>query len=216
MEQIIRYCTPFIAIVMVAVQGWEKKKMVDFPKAETKREKKYLTIQPIVLIICSVYLVMCYESIYFLSGWKLICILGLLGLIAYVDYKIQLIPNEFLKMAFIIRVVILILELILDFATGITILVSECIGCIVLLVFGAILRMISRNGFGMGDIKLLAILPLFLGIAGCMEATFYSMIFIFIQACVCLITGKKNKTDVLPFAPAVLVGVFVWTIGLGV
>lgn len=216
MEQMIRYSTPLIAIVMIVVQRWEKKKIVDFPKAETKKEKEYLAIQSIVLIICSIYLAMCYEPTDIFSGWKVICILGLMGLIAYVDYKIQLIPNEFLKMAFIIRIVVLILEVFLDFSTGIANLISECIGCIVLLIFGLILRIISRNGFGMGDIKLLSVLPLFLGIVGCMEATFYSMIIIFIQACVCLIVGKKNKTDELPFAPAVLGGVFIWTIGLGV
>lgn len=215
MEQVIRYSLPIVAFAMIGIQYWMQRKIEDFPLAETNKEKKYLFIEKIILFLISIYLMFIDSSLGYFYSWKIICIIGLLLLIAFVDYKVQLIPNEFLAVGLVIRIVILGVEVLVDFAKALISIKLEMIGCVMMLLMCALLRVISRKGVGMGDIKLLAIFPLFLGIPGCFEAAFYAMIVIFIQACICLLTHKKDKKDVLPFAPAILIGVLMWTICLG-
>lgn len=101
------------------------------------------------------------------------------------------------------RGIILIPELCISPMDAVAQFLSELIGCGILLAFCLLVRIVSRKGLGMGDVKLFSILPLFLGALGGMRAMMYSMVIIFVQACFCLITKRKGKKDVLPFAPSI-------------
>lgn len=215
MEQIMRYSIFLIAGGMCIIQRYLRKQIKDFPKAESKCEEKYLIFQPVILLICSIYLIFCCDTVEYLYGWKLMSLVAILAEVAYVDYKLQIIPNEYLKIGILLRGIILVIELLQNPSAGISNLINELLGCVTLFVFCVLLRIISRQGLGMGDLKLLAMMPLFLGIVGCLETTFYAIIIIFVQACVCLITRKKGKKDTLPFAPAICGGTLVWILCLG-
>lgn len=214
MEQVIRYALPIVAVGMFGIQQWIKKRTGDFPEAETKIEKGYLRGQSVFLIISALLLMFRYDGTQLFATWKMIVILGLLLVLAYMDYKVQLIPNEYIAAGLLLRIAIFLLEAVADFENAIVTIMFELIACMIMLILWLILRFISRKGVGMGDIKLLALLPLFLGIVGCFEATLYAMVLFFIQACYCILTRKKGKKDVLPFAPAILGGVMIWMVCL--
>jgi len=67
---------------------------------------------------------------------------------------------------------------------------------------------VVKNGFGMGDIKLMFIMILYLGFAGSFSAIFMSLVLSMIASIYLLIKKEKNKKDTIPFAPFVLIGTY--------
>ena len=115
-----------------------------------------------------------------------------------------------------LRGIIFLIEILQNPMDAAAQMIAELIGCGVLLAFSLLIRILSRKGLGMGDVKLFSILPLFLGALGGMRAVIYSMLIIFVQAVFCLITKRKGKKDVLPFAPAIAGGTWIIVILSGV
>ena len=68
---------------------------------------------------------------------------------------------------------------------------------------------IVKNGLGMGDVKLLILIGLLEGMDGAISSLFISMLIIFTVSIVLIIAKKKSKTDMLPFAPYILIGTII-------
>ena len=66
--------------------------------------------------------------------------------------------------------------------------------------------LIFRNSIGMGDVKLFALMGLYQGLWGAFNAVFFSFVVSFVAAVALLATRKKNRKDVIPFGPSVLLG----------
>ena len=207
--ELIRYSTLLIVILACVWIYCEQKRNTEFPAVETKKGKYYFRIMPVILAAMLVYLIWHNRELSVFALWKAGSVLALVWLIAYVDYKVQLIPNRYLLAALIVRGIIFLFELINAPARACTQIISELLGGAMLLAFCFLLRILSRKGMGMGDVKLFSVLPLFLGIWGGFRALIYAMIIIFIQSVVCLITKKKGKSDVIAFGPAIAGGVWI-------
>lgn len=63
-----------------------------------------------------------------------------------------------------------------------------------------------KNGVGMGDIKLILLMSLYLGIQGIFGVLFMSLIVIFFAGLYLMIIKKRSKREAIPFAPAILAG----------
>lgn len=209
MKVIIKYGVLFSVAIMSYLLSLFGKKNYRFPEAETDIEKIYLKAAPVVSLFMAAYMIFFIEEMALLQIWKYMIIFSLLWMIAFVDYKCQLILNEYILMGIGIRGLLWIIEVVLSPQNSFYEILAEIIGSFCLLMFGVILRFLSRKGFGMGDIKLLALLPFFLGTLYAFRVVLYSMVIIFIQACFCLVTNRKGRKDILPFAPAVLGGTVV-------
>lgn len=209
MEEALRYSTILMAGIMIGAVYWTGKKRKESVCLEEKRTKLYFYGIFPALLFLSFYLILSPAQIEVTAMWKRICIAAVLWPVAYVDFKKHLIPNTYLLLALGCRVVIFLAEVLQSPMNGLAQLISEIIGSLVLLAFCLLMRLLSRKGLGMGDVKLFAVLPLFLGVLGGMRALLYAMILIFIQSCFCLITKRKGKKDVLPFAPAIEAGVWI-------
>lgn len=90
-------------------------------------------------------------------------VLLLLGKIAAVDDKYKVIPNEYLLLGILLRGILLILEMTEDFFGTWQNLFFDLTGSVVVLGVCLLSRILSKNGIGMGDVKLLALLPFWLG-----------------------------------------------------
>ena len=212
----MRYSTLLIAIGMSLVIYYTLKKWTGLPNVESEKSKWYFRIMPIALLGIALYLsVRCMDMPY-IAMWKRICILGILWGIAYVDQKENIIPNQYLLLCLGLRGIIFLIEILQNPMDAAAQMIAELIGCGVLLAFSLLIRILSRKGLGMGDVKLFSILPLFLGALGGMRAVIYSMLIIFVQAVFCLITKRIGKKDVLPFAPAIAGGTWIIVILSGV
>ncbi|MBO7690663.1 MAG: prepilin peptidase [Clostridia bacterium] len=74
---------------------------------------------------------------------------------------------------------------------------------------GVLCRLIAREGFGMGDVKLLPGLGAFLGLDLFLRAMAVTGLVSFMTAVVLLLTRKLTRTDSLPFAPFLALGAVV-------
>lgn len=210
MAVLFRYSTIFVAVIMSVLQQYMIRKEKEIPQIETKRQKLYFYLHPIALTGIAVYISLMCSDLNVLLIWRELIMLSFLWIIAYVDFRVQLIPNRLLLFALFLRGLVLICEFVWE-PSGIPgEIMAELVGCTVLLLFFILLRFVSKKGLGMGDIKLFAILPLFFGVMGSLRLVIYSMLIIFVQSCICLLAGKKGRKDVLPFAPAILGGTWVY------
>lgn len=142
---------------------------------------------------------------YFMMEKRIIILFLLFG-IAIVDVKCYVILPQFLWMGLGIRVFFLFLEGFHDVYGAFSQIVSEAAGSGLILVVSLLVYFFSGKGIGMGDVKLFSFLSLFLGFKDSVRAIFYALLFLLTSTCLCLVTKKKTKKDVLPFAPALLGG----------
>lgn len=140
---------------------------------------------------------------------KRLFVVALLWSVALKDYKEFRIPNRLLLAALIARVLLIVPEGILCGKEIFPILLREIIACVGSIVFCGITMLISRGSLGMGDLKLFAVMALFLGIEGVCYAGFLSVFVAFLAAIVLLLAKMKGRKDAIPFAPFILVGTII-------
>ena len=126
------------------------------------------------------------------------------------------IPNKILLAGLYLRAVCLIAEVILYKKAIIKMLFTEFLAVIVIFLICMLLNFIMKNAIGMGDIKLLILMALYIGDSGIIPAIVFSLFVSFFISIYFLITGKKGKKDVIPFAPSVLAGTYLSIFLLGI
>lgn len=181
-----------------------------------KRDSKEMTKPMIIYSAISVFVVFgitlvllfIYKDNTFAFNLKRVSLLAFLWPIAYIDYKEYRIPNTFILMGLVSRVLILMVELFMKEPMLLNI-VSELIATGIL-VFGTVLcRLMIKNAIGAGDIKLFIVMGLLLGLDGTWGAVFMSLIVSFFVAVFLLISKKKSREDNIPFGPAIAIGTYV-------
>ena len=153
------------------------------------------------------------------SSWvfavKRIVLFTALWPIAFIDYRKHIIPNKLLCFLLIVRLVIAIAEMICDFKSA----KSELLSCLIagagIAIILCIMRLIVKEGIGFGDIKLFAVMGLFLGVRGSIPSIFMSFVISFFVSVYMLISKRKSRKDQIAFAPSILVGTMLSIIFLG-
>jgi len=125
---------------------------------------------------------------------------------AFRDWKEGIIPNRYLMRGIEVRVFLLLFEVWLEgFESILHLLMKAFIGILIFL-GGILIRKMTGNGLGIGDIKLFSVMALYLSAREWIEALFYSCIF-----CMTLAFGLfciKKPRNKFPFAPAVFLSSF--------
>lgn len=140
---------------------------------------------------------------------KLLALIALLLPTAVVDLRTQKIPNSFLLSSLVIWAALTVIEVIFDPADAVSTLIDSFIAGAIIGAFFLVLLLVSRNGIGMGDVKLFAVIGLYQGVWGAVSSVFASMLVSFVVAIVLLIARKKGKKDAMPFAPCIFAGTFI-------
>ncbi|MGI6097042.1 MAG: prepilin peptidase [Dethiobacteria bacterium] len=68
---------------------------------------------------------------------------------------------------------------------------------------------ISRGGMGAGDMKLMALVGFYLGLADTLMVIFFAFVFGGLSSIVLLLLKQRSRRDYLPFAPFIALAVFV-------
>lgn len=126
--------------------------------------------------------------------------------IAALDYKYHIVPNRALLILLIMRVVIIPFEVSAGFAQFAEDLRAELITGAVFFGFFLLMRFFQRGGLGMGDVKLLALMPLLYGPTLAVSSLVASFLIIFVVSLTLLGLKRKKMEDGLPLAPSVLIG----------
>ncbi len=136
-------------------------------------------------------------------------ILTVLWVSAYFDVKSFVIPNQIITIGLIAKVLMLGIELVFE-RDGLGVrFIEQLITAAVLVVVGIVFSIIMKNGIGMGDIKLFAVMGLFFGTMGSLTAIFLSLVASFFVSIAYLILKKATKKDPVPFAPCALAGTYI-------
>ena len=173
------------------------------------------------LIIASLVAVLCMLLLFYKKSFifitKRLVLVSLLWPMAVYDFKEYRIPNKLVLSGLILRVLIFLAEIVtIGFPAVFTSLISECIAAVGAAVVCLLCMLLSRGSLGMGDLKLLVMMALLLGVEGICYSMFVSVFFAFVCAIVLLISKKKGRKDHMPFAPCILAGTIVALILCGV
>lgn len=153
------------------------------------------------------------ESIWFVT--KRICCLGLLFPSAVIDFRDHKIPNKLLFIYICLRIVVLLFEGLMGNGHFMATFLDETISVIFVLGITLLCRLIVKNGICMGDIKMMALMAMFLGSQSLINALFVSLWICFFEAIGLMVWKKKSKKDAIAFAPSVLMGTIISVILTG-
>lgn len=151
--------------------------------------------------------------LYFRSGsdyvqmYKELLLIYGVFLIAFIDFRERIIPNKIVLALFVIRIGFLIYELIIAFDVWKAVLIYPTLGGLIGGVIIVLAMLVSRKGVGMGDVKLFAIIGLFVSSTKIIPTLFYSILASALFGIVLLTTRKAKLKDSMPMAPFALIGV---------
>ena len=130
-------------------------------------------------------------------------------LLAKIDYHEKKIPNVIILVLIIIRVPFLIYELIISNEIWQSVLLYPVIGAAIGAGVIIVAMILSRSGIGMGDVKMLLVIGLYVGSTEIIDTMFYMFFLSAIGGVFLLITRKAKMKDSIPMAPFAFAGVAV-------
>lgn len=166
----------------------------------------YFVVLAIVCILFVVFFRTIYIETSLLHQVKLLTLILILFPTALVDHKVQLIPNDFMLGALIIRMIFYVIEFFISPNMILMNLKDGFLSAAVIAGFFLIIHILFKNSIGMGDVKLFAIIGLYQGIWGASSAVFFSLVASFFLSVVLLLMKKVTKKDCISFAPSILLG----------
>lgn len=126
--------------------------------------------------------------------------------IAIIDYKKNIIPNRLLLTMFEIGIVLTFIYGISNINSSMDMLLGALLGAGIFGILTFLGRMVSGDeAMGMGDVKMFAVLGLYLGSSNILLVSIISFIIASIYAIIMIIAKKKKLKDYLPFGPFVLI-----------
>ena len=135
---------------------------------------------------------------------------------AYVDFKVHLIPNKILLISILLRIAWLLVEILLPDTNILFILLSSLIAAAALIITSLLCRLLIPNSVGMGDVKILGVMGLYLGMDKVWGALFLAFFTLFVACVFLLITKKASRKSEVAFAPFLLAGTIIGALAVGI
>lgn len=132
-----------------------------------------------------------------------------------IDGKTHRIPNQIVAIMFGGGVVFLIWELVMLRKEAVGKILMHIIGLIGCLLLFYIMARLTKDGMGMGDVKLIAVTGWVLGISQTLITILFALIICTIIALFLLVGKKKSKKDQIPFGPFMFFGYIVMLLLFG-
>ena len=137
---------------------------------------------------------------------KWLVLLVFLTVFAIRDIKEYRISNNILLFALSVRFGIFIIEFFINKIKLETLLLKS-ISIICIILAGVIVNILTHSGIGFGDIKLLAMIALYINISDIVDIIINSIFVMGAITVILLVIRKKGRKDMIPFAPAILIAV---------
>ena len=190
----LRFCPGLLVpAIGIFISGWQGRDC----------ESSFSFRKPFVELLTGLLFVLClYSVVPSIHLFKALVLTCFLIVISFIDYDHSLIFDSVLIPMAVIGVAI---NLFIGEIEAINMLFSALVGGGVFL----LLAIISRGGFGGGDIKFMACLGLWLGI----KSTFITLLFTFILggigAAILILFKKKTVKDKFPYGPYIAISSFI-------
>lgn len=167
----------------------------------------YSTIMIAVTIGIAVFFAVHQTNLDLFTKLKRLMLLCVIWPLAYIDYKTYRIPNRFILFGLGCRVILIPFEFMFNSYFRVDI-VSELVAAAALFLAALLCTICLHGSIGAGDMKLFVVMGLLLGLEAIWGAIFLSLLISFVIAAYFLITKKKSKKDLIPFGPAIVLGVY--------
>ena len=200
-------------------EGAEKQSSVN-EKVNSFLVKNRTVIRWTTIVVLTVFAGLCGfieygNSNLVLTHLRLLIIYCSLSVIAITDFKKYIIPNSVIIFMIASGAIILIPEFFTKkaetFKNG---LLNYILSFVIAFVVLLLISLVSKGGFGMGDIKLFACIGLLGGMYCVINTLMFSLIFCAIFSGILLIAKAKSIKDLIPFGPFIYAG-FVLSVLLG-
>lgn len=136
-----------------------------------------------------------------LSGAAFIVLAVWLFYISMIDTKARIIPNRMLLGMLAVRAVLWIWKCVRDGLPERGNVLYQLIYSVLILVFLLFVVMVSKNGFGYGDVKLLTVLSLFLDYGFLLSALLTALLGALGVSVYLLMVKKRDRKASIPFGP---------------
>lgn len=133
-------------------------------------------------------------------------LLFLLIIIAFIDFRHKIIPNKILLVGTTVGIAVNLAVGKSSFPEMILGLVSA--GTVLLLV-----ALASKGGIGGGDVKLSAMLGIYLGWQHALQTVFLAAILAALAGLGLILAGKANRNTAIPFGPFLAASTFLYFLG---
>ena len=130
----------------------------------------------------------------------------LLGLVSFWDIKKRIIPNKYVLSIFCLKIIFLVSCFFEDRGYFKQQLVLSITGLFISGFFTLMCRLFSKEGIGIGDIKLLWVLGFFLGTEMFLFSLVITSVISFITALIFVFIKKSGGKERLPFAQFISLG----------
>ena len=128
----------------------------------------------------------------------------------FVDLKAQIIPNGLNMVGFIVGIIYMYVKLVFQIYEGIDLLLGVFVGGGIFLLIALFALIVYRKeGMGLGDVKLMGVLGLFLGARNIFQIFIISFTIGAIVSIILLIARIKKMDDYIPFGPFIVVSTFI-------
>lgn len=134
---------------------------------------------------------------------KEILLLFLLARVAWIDCRTKQIPRIYLWVGYISGCILWIVEEIWTKQNIWEDMGMKTISVVSMIIFFSIVRELSDKGIGIGDIKLIGIVTLVLGLSTTMKSLCCAMLFALIEGVIWYVKHQEKR---IPFVPALFCG----------
>jgi len=141
------------------------------------------------------------------KSFKTLTVISVSLIIAGIDYREKIIPNEAVVFILGISCIFILINVFTNTIEALAIFIDSAVAMIIGSGLFAISKAISKNGVGMGDIKLVGALGFYLRTYTLMGVLIVSLVSIALYGLFKVFTKKATTKDEIPFAPFIAFGV---------
>ncbi|WP_408072013.1 prepilin peptidase [Butyrivibrio sp. JL13D10] len=173
-------------------------------------KQKYIfgAVITVLNIMLSVVLMFVYKETPIIEFIMRLGLVGIVEVAAITDKKYNLIPNDLIKVGLVLRAIALIGEISVFKSDVVSILISDAVGILTVVVIVLLCLLFMKGSVGMGDLKLMMLMALFQGIDGFTASGMLSLMVAFFAGVYYLVSKKKSRKDAMAFAPFLAVGTY--------
>lgn len=142
-----------------------------------------------------------------LKSLKSLTIISVVLIVAGIDYREKIIPNEAIIFILSIASILILINIFKNKVETLAIFIDSTVAMILGAGLFAISKAVSKNGVGMGDIKIIGALGFYLRTYALIGVLMVSLVSIAVYGMFKILTKKATTKDEIAFAPFIAFGV---------
>lgn len=125
---------------------------------------------------------------------------------AWGDCREMRVPNRLVAAMFSVWVLVMVPQLFLRTEKAVLLLISSAIGAVLSGALFLVVYMVSRRGLGGGDVKLMTVSGLYLGVGDILPAMLYGSVLAAVAGLTLILIKKIGPRDAIPLVPFLYIG----------